>query len=63
MLSKIQRDVQILQMKEKFILELIAGTINIRNQKKLKICQILAEKGYVKFKDITKVKSSKAPVK
>jgi hypothetical protein len=50
-------------MKEKFILELIAGTINIRNQKKLKICQILAEKGYVKFKDITKVKSSKAPVK
>ena len=49
LLSKLQRDVQILTMKQNFIMEIIEETINIRNKKKKEICAVLEKKKYVKY--------------
>jgi DNA topoisomerase II len=47
LLSKIERDLQILDNKQKFILEVIADTIIIKNRKRDIICEELKKKGYV----------------
>lgn len=47
-------------MKEKFIIEVVEEKIVIRNVKKIKICEILASRGYVKFSHFTTVKSNKS---
>ena len=58
-MSKLQRDLEILSMKERFILEVVNEQLEIRNQKRIKICEVLKERGYIRFSDFTKIKSTK----
>lgn len=58
-MSKLQRELEILSNKERFIIEVVEEKIVIRNVKKIKIIEILKNKGYKKFSEFTKVKSTK----
>jgi DNA topoisomerase-2 len=59
LVSKIVRDLSELKEKERFIVEVVEEKINIRNVRKLKICQILKERKYLKYSDLPKIKSTK----
>ena len=64
-MSKLQRDVQILNNKQRFIIEVVEEKIILRNVKRIKIIEILKAKGYRKYSEFTQIKSTKAqpPVK
>lgn len=59
MLSKIQREVEILQNKKRFIMAVINNEVDIKNTKSEAIVQQLIKKGFKAMKDITPVKSNK----
>lgn len=65
LLSRLQRDLEILSNKERFILEVVEERIVIRNVKRVKIIELLKSKGFKKNSEFTKVKSTKGqqPVK
>lgn len=58
--SRLVRDVVLLEQKQRFIIEVVEEKIIIRNTKRVKICQMLKEKKYLKFSELPKVKSTKA---
>jgi DNA topoisomerase-2 len=57
--SKLKRDLQILDMKVKFVLELLEDKLVIKNVKRADLCARLEKGGYVKFSDLTKIQSTK----
>ena len=59
LLSKLEKDLELLENKKRFILAVIAEDIKVRNVKKKAIVQDLANKGYRMMKDFVKVKSTK----
>ena len=62
-LSKLERDIELLMNKKRFILAVINEEINIRNVKRKLIVAELAKKGFVKMKDMPKIKSTKFALK
>lgn len=59
LISRLQRDLEILENKERFIVEVVEEKIVLRNVKKKKLVEILKERKYKKFSEFTKVKSTK----
>ena len=59
LVSKLLRELEILENKKRFVLAVIADDIKLRNSKKSDILRELAAKGYKMMKDITKIKSTK----
>lgn len=59
MISKIQRDLEILLNKKRFILAVINEEIVIKNVKKSVIITDLVAKGFKMMKNMTKIKSTK----
>ena len=59
LISKLQRDMEILENKERFIIQVVEEKIVLRNVKKAKIMDILKAKGFRKFSEFTKIKSTK----
>jgi len=59
LLSKLQRDLEILENKKRFILAVIAEDIKVRNVKKNVIIQDLVRKGYKMMSEMHKIKSTK----
>jgi DNA topoisomerase-2 len=59
LLSKLKRELEILQNKEKFILAVINDKISIKNVKKIELCKILEKLGLTPIRKITKIKSTK----
>lgn len=49
LLSRLKRELEMLTMKERFILEVVEEQIVIRNVKKVKLCETLRDRGYTKF--------------
>jgi DNA topoisomerase-2 len=63
MLSKISRDLQILDNKLRFITEVIEQVLEIRNVPKLMICKTLVSRGYIKSSDFIRVQSTRTNAK
>ena len=63
MLSKLEKDLEILENKKRFIEEVIADVLRIKNVKKKIIVIDLINRGYKKFKDMTKILSTKLAMK
>lgn len=59
LVSKIKRDLNILDNKCRFILAVINGEIKINNVKKKDICLQLFQKGFVQMKEMPKILSTK----
>lgn len=59
LLSRLHHDLQILSNKLRFIQEVIEGKLEIRNVAKLKICQTLFERRYIRSCDFIKIQSTK----
>lgn len=59
LLSKLQRDLELIENKKRFILAVIAEDIKVRNVKKKVLVEELHKKGYKMQKDFCKVKSTK----
>jgi len=60
LMSKLERELEILSTKERFITEVVEEIIVLRNVKKIKIVELLKEKGYKRFSDFPQIKSTKA---
>lgn len=54
-----ERDVEILDMKARFITEVVEEKLVIRNVKRAELCQILFKRGFKKFSDLIKVITTK----
>jgi len=52
MIRKLERDLEILENKARFITEVISGTIVVNNKKKKELLKILREQKYAKYSDI-----------
>jgi len=59
LLSKLERDLEILENKKRFILAVIADDVKVRNVKKKLIVEDLKRKGYKMMSEFTKIKSTK----
>nr|AAS90120.1 DNA topoisomerase type 2 [Tetrahymena thermophila] len=59
LVSKIERDLEILSNKKRFILAVINESIRVRNAKRKDLIKELSVQGYVQMKDMPKIKSSK----
>lgn len=49
----------ILSNKEKFIIEVVEEKLVIRNVRKLRLVEILRQRGYTRFSDFPEIKSTK----
>ncbi len=59
LLSKLERDLEVLENKKRFILAVIADDVKVRNVKKKLIVEDLKRKGYKMMSEFTKIKSTK----
>jgi DNA topoisomerase-2 len=59
LISRLERELMILDNKKKFIIGVIEDEIVIKNVKKRVICDVLKAKGFTQMKDIKKIKSTK----
>lgn len=59
LVSKISRELEILSNKKRFILAVINEELRVRNAKRKDLVRELSVKGFVQWKDMTKIKTTK----
>ena len=59
LLSRLRRDVEITGMKCRFIVEVVDSRLEVRNKKKKELVVELDKKGFTRYSNFTKVKSTK----